>query len=87
MRSVNLDADWIYRKALPTLIRWIAKLGGGIGQRLHAVVSAELDRSYRGIYRLMGPTGVFARTWTTGAIAFWAVIGLFGFLLLYLWGR
>jgi hypothetical protein len=39
------------------------------------------------IYRLTGPTGVFARTWTTGAIAFWAVVGLFGFLLLYLWGR
>jgi len=87
MRSVNLDVDWIYRKALPALIRWIAKLGGRIGERLYAVVSAQLDRAYRVIYRLHGPTGVFARTWNTGAIAFWAVVGLFGFLLLYLWGR
>jgi multicomponent Na+:H+ antiporter subunit D len=44
-------------------------------------------RTYRLIYRLHGPEGVFARTWTTGAIAFWAVLGLFGFLLLYFWGR
>jgi multicomponent Na+:H+ antiporter subunit D len=87
LRSVNLDVDWIYRKALPTAIRWIAKRGGRIGERLHAVVSTQLDRTYRLIYRLHGPTGVFARTWSTGAIAFWAVLGLFGFLLLYLWGR
>jgi multicomponent Na+:H+ antiporter subunit D len=87
LRSVNLDVDWIYRKALPAMIRWIARLGGRIGERLYAVVSAQLDRAYRVIYRLHGPTGVFARTWNTGAIAFWAVVGLFGFLLLYLWGR
>jgi multicomponent Na+:H+ antiporter subunit D len=86
-RGVNLDFDWTYRKAVPSLIRWISGFGGGIGERLHAVASNQLDRSYRVIYRLTGPTGVFARTWTTGAIAFWAVIGLFGFLLLYLWGR
>jgi multicomponent Na+:H+ antiporter subunit D len=87
LRSVNLDVDWIYRRALPALIRWIARLGGGIGERLHAAASVQLDRAYRLIYHLTGPTGVFARTWTTGAIAFWAVLGLFGFLLLYLWGR
>ena len=51
---------------------------------LHARGQRSLDRAYRFIYRLHGPTGVFARSWTTGAIAFWAVIGLFGFLLLYL---
>ena len=50
-------------------------------------VSKQLDRTYRLIYHLHGPKGVFARTWTTGAIAFWAVVGFLGFLLLYLWGR
>jgi len=85
--GINLDFDWIYRKALPSLIRRISRLGGGIGERLYAVASAELDRAYRLIYRLHGPTGVFARTWNTGAIVFWAVLGLFGFLLLYYWGR
>ena len=86
-RGINLDFDWTYRKAIPWMIRWIAHLGGGVGGRLHATTSRQLERAYRLIYHLHGPTGVFARTWNTGAIAFWAVIGLFGFLLLYLWGR
>ena len=86
-RGVNLDFDWTYRKALPALIGWIARLGGGVGERLHTFTSAQLDRAYRVIYHLTGPKGVFARTWNTGAIAFWAVLGLFGFLLLYFWGR
>ena len=86
-RGVNLDFDWTYRRALPALIRWISRLGGEVGERVQAAASRQLDRAYRVIYRLTGPTGVFARTWTTGAIAFWAVLGLFCFLLLYLWGR
>jgi multicomponent Na+:H+ antiporter subunit D len=86
-RGVNLDFDWTYRKALPAVIGWIARLGGGVGERLHTVTSAQLERAYRVIYHLTGPKGVFARTWNTGAIAFWAVLGLFGFLLLYFWGR
>jgi multicomponent Na+:H+ antiporter subunit D len=86
-RGVNLDFDWTYRRALPAVVGWIARLGGGTGERLHSVASAQLERAYRVIYHLTGPKGVFARTWNTGAIAFWAVLGLFGFLLLYFWGR
>ena len=86
-RGVNLDFDWTYRKALPALVRWLSGRGGAIGEALHARASAELERAYRVVYRFHGPSGVFARTWNTGAVAFWAVLGLFGFLLLYLWGR
>jgi len=46
-----------------------------------------VDRTYRLIYRLHGPEGVFARTWTTGAIAFWAVVVLCCYLVLYFLGR
>ncbi|MBD3871305.1 MAG: Na(+)/H(+) antiporter subunit D, partial [Acidobacteria bacterium] len=87
LRSVNLDFDWTYRKALPAVIRWIATRMGRVGGRLSLLTEILAGRTYRLIYRLHGPEGVFARTWTTGAIAFWAVLGLFGFLLLYYWGR
>ena len=80
----GLDAS---RKALPALVRWLSGRGVAIGEALHARASAELERAYRVVYRFHGPSGVFARTWNTGAVAFWAVLGLFGFLLLYLWGR
>ena len=29
-RGVNLDFDWTYRKALPALIAWISRRGGGV---------------------------------------------------------
>jgi multicomponent Na+:H+ antiporter subunit D len=61
--------------------------GGKIGEGLALLTEVFLGRSYRLIYRLLGPRGVFARTWNTGAIAFWAVLGLLGFLILYYWGR
>ncbi len=86
-RGINLDFDWTYRKALPALIDRVARLGGAVGEQLQDFLSSQLEKAYRVIYRFHGPTGVFARTWTTGAIAFWAVLGLFGFLLLYLWER
>ncbi len=87
-RGINLDFDWTYRKALPLahpLDR--AASAASAGDRLHVGASKLLDQTYRFIYRHLGPEGVFARTWTTGAIAFWAVLGLFGFLLLYFWER
>jgi multicomponent Na+:H+ antiporter subunit D len=86
-RGVNLDFDWTYRKALPAAIRKIGTVGGRFTGGFVQAGTGFLDRTYRLIYRLHGPRGVFARTWSTGAIAFWAVLGLFGFLLLYYWGR
>ncbi len=85
--GVNLDFDWTYRRAIPALIRWLADKGGAVGERLHAAASGIVRRVYDGIYHLHGPQGVFARTWTTGAIAFWAVLGLLAFLVLYYWER
>jgi multicomponent Na+:H+ antiporter subunit D len=82
-RGVNLDFDWTYRKALPALIRWLAKAGGSVTERLHFAALTLVDRMYRLIYRYHGPKGVFATTWTTGGIAFLAVIGLLTFLFLY----
>jgi len=84
--GVNLDFDWSYRKALPALLRRLAAVGGAVRRAVTVAVETLLGRGYRLVYRLHGPSGVFARTWDTGAIAFWAVVGLLGFLVLYFWG-
>jgi multicomponent Na+:H+ antiporter subunit D len=84
--GVNLDFDWSYRKALPALVRRLALAGGRVADAFSILTDVLLGRAYRLVYRLHGPTGVFARTWSTGAIAFWAVVGLLGFLMLYYWG-
>ncbi|MGD8439382.1 MAG: Na(+)/H(+) antiporter subunit D [Holophagae bacterium] len=87
LRSVNLDFDWTYRRALPAVVRGVGRVGGVVIDAIRAPVRLLIGRLYSLIYRLHGPEGVFARTWTTGAIAFWAVIILGGFLLLYYLGR
>jgi multicomponent Na+:H+ antiporter subunit D len=84
--GVNLDFDWTYRKALPALIRRLAAAGGVVTRAFNVASESLLGRSYRLVYRLHGPSGVFARTWDTGAVAFWAVVGLLAFLVLYFWG-
>jgi multicomponent Na+:H+ antiporter subunit D len=87
LRSTNLDFDWTYRRALPAIARAMFGVGGKIRDRLRQLVDALMYGVYREIYRLHGPEGVFARTWSTGAIALCAVLALWGFLLLYFWNR
>ncbi len=79
--------DWVYRKALPSFFRALGRAGVGIKQAVAPGVRRTAD-GFRGvIYGLHGPQGIFARTWSTGAIAFWAVIFLYLLLLLYFWNR
>jgi multicomponent Na+:H+ antiporter subunit D len=87
LRSTNLDFDWTYRRVLPAIVRAMVAVGGKARDRLRQAIDAVLHVVYREIYRLHGPQGVFARTWTTGAIALCAVLALWGFLLLYFWNR
>ena len=84
LRSVNLDFDWTYRRALPTAVGWAVSIGRIVVGAVKAPVRGLLARTSGLIYRLHGPEGVFARTWTTGAIAFWAVVVLCGYLLYFM---
>jgi multicomponent Na+:H+ antiporter subunit D len=86
-RGVNLDFDWVYRKGLPSLVRALAGVLAGLKEALAPPI-ARIGSGLRAIiYGLHGPQGVFARTWSTGAIAFWAVVFLYILLLLYFWQR
>jgi multicomponent Na+:H+ antiporter subunit D len=87
LRSTNLDFDWGYRRVLPAVVGWTMRVGQQARLAVRELARIVVDGVYRQIYRLHGPEGVFARTWSTGAIAFWAVLALWGFLLLYFWER
>ena len=83
LSGVNIDAEWIYRKAFPVLGR---RLTGALGTiRLGAVSRAHrtMMRLVQGIYRHHGPAGILARTWPTGSMAFWATFLLAAYLVLY----
>ena len=83
LRSVNLDFDWTYRRALPTVIGWAVSVGRVVTAAIMVPIRGLVHRTYLLVYRLHGPEGVFARTWTTGSIAFWAVVVLCGYLLYF----
>ena len=80
--TITLDVDWFYRKlglaVTRSLDRWAETMWNG-------VVSGAV-RGARGILggvrRHHGPDGVLARTWPTGAMAFWMTIMLAAYLIL-----
>ncbi|TAK85489.1 MAG: Na(+)/H(+) antiporter subunit D [Betaproteobacteria bacterium] len=83
MRSVNLDADWFYRRlglrmarALAALLQRLFDAGREASRQLGEAGAALLER-------LHGSEGVLARTWSTGGMALWAAILLAAYLLLY----
>jgi len=85
LRSTNVDSDWAYRRLLPGLYGAALAAGGRARAALGGAAGGTGGALYRGVYRLCGPRGVFARTWSTGGIALWATLGLLGYLLLYFW--
>jgi len=83
LRSTNLDSDWLYRRLGS---RFVDSATGA----LHVVfatgnnASAALGRAAEGaLRRLHGSQGVFARTWTAGAMCLSVMLMLFALLLLY----
>jgi multicomponent Na+:H+ antiporter subunit D len=81
--TITLDVDWLWRRLVPALLR---RLDGGSGRAIEALVDRgrrAAKRTVETIYRHHGPTGVLARTWPTGSMAFWAVLLLGAYLILY----
>ena len=83
LRATNLDADWVYRRGL----RDVAL---GVGARAVSTWDALLDwlftrlvAVFAGVMRLCGSKGLFARTWSTGAIAFSTALVFGGYLFFY----
>ncbi len=82
--STNIDAEWVYRKALPGVGRWVLA-------RIQMVPDGVLaDRAYRAVRRFLaevykhhGPQGILARTWPTGSMAFWTTLLLAAYLIVY----
>ncbi len=81
--SVNLNTDWIYRKALPVLIRRIALLIERLRTGTLDRLQRRLERFISQVYRHHGPEGLMARTWTTGGTVLWVALLLGGYLIFF----
>jgi multicomponent Na+:H+ antiporter subunit D len=83
LRSVNLDAEWTYRRALPWVWARMSHAWALTSGRLAERFGRPLTRTFERIYRHHGPQGIFARTWTAGSTVLWVAIVLSAFLLLF----
>jgi multicomponent Na+:H+ antiporter subunit D len=68
IRAVNLDTDWTYRKAGPSVIYWLVWAVGSIYTWLVGLLSKTTDRTIKRLYNSHGPEGRMARNWPTGAM-------------------
>jgi multicomponent Na+:H+ antiporter subunit D len=83
--SVNLDAEWCYRRLAPSVL---SRITGAIVTANRALRSAaqRLFSSILGyISRHHGPEGILARTWPTGSVVTWVVVLLAVYLSLSLY--
>jgi multicomponent Na+:H+ antiporter subunit D len=81
--TITLDFDWFWRylgKTLATdFAQRSARMWGGLADQARRTASRFLAT----VYRHHGPTGLLARTWPTGSMAFWATFLLVAYLLFY----
>ncbi len=83
LRSVNIDAEWVYRWLGPRLVQAFAGLGVPAGERLRAAARRGGERVVQALWRHHGPQGVLARGWPSGSMVFWVALLLGAYLLLY----
>ena len=80
--SVNLDADWVYRRAAVKATRFAGSVVAAVDGAVRRRVLNTVDRVLRGAFRAHGPRGVLARTWPAGSMVLWVSILLAAFLFL-----
>ena len=82
--TISLDVDWAYRRFLPHLVRYLMASFATVDRELRSTFIGVINKVINGAFQYVGPKGVLARTLPAGAMMFWAVALLAGFLVVYL---
>ena len=82
--TISLDVDWAYRRFLPNLVRYLVARFATVDRELRSTFIGVINKVINGAFQFVGPKGVLARTLPAGAMMFWAVALLAGFLVVYL---
>ena len=81
--SLNLDTDWLYRRAAPRVIRKIVATSRHVWQA-SLRTGSELGRTLmRLVLNHYGPEGTLARAWPTGSMVLWVAVLLGASLILF----
>ncbi len=83
LRSVNLDAEWIYRRLVPNAFRHALAAVGRVGNQVRSHSFRLVSSSILALARHHRSEGVLARSWPTGSMVLWVAVLLGTTLLLY----
>ncbi|MDE3000974.1 MAG: Na(+)/H(+) antiporter subunit D [Gemmatimonadota bacterium] len=81
LRSVNLDADWAYRRLFPGIVRTVSRVGGSAGSSILKRGKALVSAAASGCRQYHGPQGILGRSWTTGTAVLVVTISLAAFMV------
>jgi multicomponent Na+:H+ antiporter subunit D len=81
--SVNIDAEWLYRRLLPAGLRAAERVLMPAWRGLTAALSHQVNTLTAFLFRHHGPSGTMARTWPTGSMAIWVAVLLAVFVVAY----
>jgi len=81
--SINIDAEWTYRRLAPRAVRHAQMLWAPVQRSLHQLADLWFERFIAGFYRQYGPEGFLGRAWLIGSTALAVAILLVAYLLLY----
>jgi len=74
VRAVNLDTDWVYRRFLPGVIGWVAKVVATAWNAQAAFWMRQLNTLIEKLYQSHGPEGRVAHAWPTGSMVLWLAL-------------
>nr|WP_242521752.1 Na(+)/H(+) antiporter subunit D [Motiliproteus sp. SC1-56] len=83
LRSVNIDAEWVYRRGLGIGVERLQAVFGPWDRRLRGLGRSLVARAIALLARHHGVHGVLARSWPTGSMVLWVSVLLGTSLLLY----
>ncbi len=81
--TITLDWDWFWRRLGLVAAHDLYGRSARIRQLFIGRAQRAVERFLGTIYRHHGPTGILARAWPTGSMAFWATLMLAAYLFLY----
>jgi len=83
LKSTNIDVEWIYRKAIPSILTLTYQVGVDSQKAMKEQISEGIGSFMGSVRRMYEPPGPLGEPWPTGATAMWAAILLGVYLLAY----
>ena len=83
--STNLDADWLYRKLAPAVVKRVASTTYGAYVSFETSVTTSIKQMVQNSYDSESgkPKGYFARLWPTETMVVWVAVLLAVYLIFY----